>query len=271
MLDLFAADHTGHGIQHAVIGWIPLMSYAVAVAGSVAGLACARRAHHADDPRARTRWQILAALSIGGVAVWMMHFIAMLGLTVPGSAIRFDIVLTVLSALLAIAAVFAGLRIAGRTVQPLRLIAGGVLMGAAVNIMHYVGMFAMRVQGTVSYDPLLVAASVVIAIVAATVALWFTLVLQSALLRVVAAFIMGIAVVGMHYTGMMAMRVSVDPNAPVPSGMEVFDFLFPVFVLGVSALAVPMVAVLIAPPIGTVQRTLRPSAAVPSPPEGVSA
>jgi hypothetical protein len=33
----------------------------------------------------------------------------------------------------------------------------------------------------------------------------------------------------MHYTGMAAVRVTVDRAAPVPGGPEVFSFLFPVF------------------------------------------
>lgn len=263
MLELFQADHAGHGIQHAVIWWIPLLAFTTSVVGSIVGLACARRANYALDERSRIRWQIFAAVSIGGVAIWLMHFLAMLGMSIPGAPIRFDLPLTLLSAALATVAVFVGLRIAGRTVRPLRLIAGGIVMGAAVNIMHYLGMFAMRFQGTMSYDPLLVAASVAIAVVAATVALWFTLVLNSRLLRAVAGVIMGVAVVGMHYTGMLAMRVTVDLNAPAPTGLEVFDFLFPTWVVGLTALAVPMTAILIAPPLPQ-QAPARSRAAAPA-------
>jgi len=55
-----------------------------------------------------------------------------------------------------------------------------------------------------------------------------------------------VAVVGMHYTGMAAVRVTVDHGAPVPGGLEVFSFLFPVFVIGLLALAVPITAVMLA-------------------------
>jgi NO-binding membrane sensor protein with MHYT domain len=50
----------------------------------------------------------------------------------------------------------------------------------------------------------------------------------------------------MHYTGMAAVRVTVDHAAPVPGGPEVFSFLFPVFVVGLLALAVPITAVMLA-------------------------
>ena len=127
-----------------------------------------------------------------------------------------------------------------------RLIAGGVITGLAVALMHYTGMWAVQTQGTIAYDKGLVALSILIAVVAATAALWFTLVLESPALRFVAGLVMGAAVVGMHYTGMAAVRVTVDHTSPVPGGPEAFSFLFPVFVIGLLALAVPITAVMLA-------------------------
>jgi NO-binding membrane sensor protein with MHYT domain len=141
--------------------------------------------------------------------------------------------------------VFVGLITIGRTLDVRRLIAGGVITGLAVALMHYTGMWAMQIQGQLTYDKLLVALSIVIAVVAATAALWFTLVLESPVLRFAAGLVMGVAVVGMHYTGMAAVRVTVDPTAPIPGGPEVFSFLFPVFVIGLLALAVPITAVML--------------------------
>jgi hypothetical protein len=127
-----------------------------------------------------------------------------------------------------------------------RLLLGGLIMGLAVNLMHYTGMWALEIQGTINYNTTLVWLSIVIAIVAATAALWFTVLFDSIVLRLVAGAIMGVAVTGMHYTGMAAMEVHVDPSAPAPGGVEVFTFLFPVFVLAVLALAVPIYSVLMA-------------------------
>jgi NO-binding membrane sensor protein with MHYT domain len=121
-----------------------------------------------------------------------------------------------------------------------------VITGLAVALMHYTGMWAVRMQGTMTYDNGLVALSILIAVVAATAALWFTLVLESPALRFAAGLVMGVAVVGMHYTGMAAVRVTVDHAAQMPAGLEVFSFLFPVFVIGLLALAVPITAVMLA-------------------------
>lgn len=237
----------GH-VHHFDMGlWLLFLAYIVSVVGSVVGLACTRRGAAASSERDRLRWLAMAAIAIGGVAVWLMHFIAMLGFAIPDSVVRYHLGWTIASAVLAISAVFIGLITIGRTVKVGRLIAGGVIMGLAVALMHYTGMWAVRIQGTMSYDKGLVALSIVIAVVAATAALWFSLVLESPMLRFVAGLVMGVAVVGMHYTGMAAVRVAVDHAAPLPGGPEVFSFLFPVFVIALLALVIPITAVMLAP------------------------
>ena len=238
--------------------WLLFLAYIVSVAGSVVGLACTRRGAAASDERRRLRWLAMASIAIGGVAIWLMHFIAMLGFAIPNTVVRYHLGWTVASAALSISAVFVGLITVGRTVDVRRLIAGGVITGLAVALMHYTGMWAMQIQGTIEYDKGLVALSIVIAVVAATAALWFTLVLESPMLRFVAGLIMGVAVTGMHYTGMAAVRVTVDHTAPVPGGPEVFSFLFPVFVIALLALGIPITAVMLAPDRGVSETQSEP-------------
>lgn len=235
----------GHVHHFAMGSWLLFFAYLVSVVGCVIGLACTLQTRRGDGTR-RLGWLAAAAVSIGGVGIWMMHFIAMLGFDTPGTPVRYDIARTAISAVLSIAAVFLGLVVFGVRARfaPWRLMLGGLIMGLAVNLMHYTGMWAVRVQGTITYNPGLVLLSIVIAIVAATAALWFTVLFDGVWLRIVAGAIMGIAVTGMHYTGMAAVRISVDIAAPAPEGVEVFTFLFPVFVLAVVALAVPIYAVL---------------------------
>jgi NO-binding membrane sensor protein with MHYT domain len=251
-------------VHHFDMGfWLLFLAYIVSVIGSVVGLACTRHGAAASDERDRLRWLAMASLAIGGVAIWLMHFIAMLGFAIPNSVVRYHLGWTAASAALSMSAVFVGLITIGRTVDWRRLIAGGVITGLAVALMHYTGMWAVQIQGTIAYDKGLVALSILIAVVAATAALWFTLVLESLVLRFVAGLVMGVAVVGMHYTGMAAVRVTVDHAAPVPGGPEVFSFLFPVFVIALLALVVPITAVMLAPDrVATgVQSPSRPVAA----------
>jgi NO-binding membrane sensor protein with MHYT domain len=235
-------DHDDFAMGH----WLVVLAYLTSVAGCALGLACTLQARSTDNPRTRLSWLALAAVSIGGVGIWVMHFIAMLGFSTPGLPVRYDILRTALSAILSVAAVFLGLLVFGVRDRFAwrRLLLGGVLTGLAVNVMHYTGMWAVQVKGTIGYDPTLVALSMVIAVVAATAALWFTVGLNKLLPRLAAGLVMGAAVTGMHYTGMAAVRLHLDPAAPDPSGVEVFSFLFPVFVLAGLAMAAPICAVL---------------------------
>lgn len=242
-----AVDH----VHHFDMGsWLLFFAYLTSVVGSIVGLTCTLQARHAASGRARIGWLALAAVSIGGVGIWVMHFIAMLGFTTPGNPVRYDIPRTALSAVLSVSAVFLGLLVFGVRARfsLWRLLAAGLITGLAVNLMHYTGMWAVQIKGSIGYNSGLVLASIAIAVVAATAALWFTVVVDRLSLRLIAGLVMGFAVTGMHYTGMAAVQVRLDPAAPDPSGVEVFSFLFPVFVLATTALAVPITAVLLAQP-----------------------
>jgi NO-binding membrane sensor protein with MHYT domain len=250
-------------VHHFGMGlWLLFLAYIVSVSGSIVGLACTRHSAAASNERDRLRWLAMASIAIGGVAIWLMHFIAMLGFAVPDSVVRYHLGWTAASATLSISAVFGGLITIGRTVNLYRLVAGGVITGLAIALMHYTGMWAVQIQGTLAYDKGFVALSILIAVVAATAALWFTLVLKSLVLRFVAGLVMGVAVAGMHYAGMAGVRATVNHAAPVPDGLEAFSFLFPVFVISLLALAVPITAVMLAPDhVATAKRPVsRPDA-----------
>jgi NO-binding membrane sensor protein with MHYT domain len=238
-----AVDH----VHHFDLGsWLLFFAYITSVVGSTVGLACTRLARRSGTESGRVGWLTLAAVSIGGVGIWLMHFIAMLGFTTPGLPVRYDIGRTALSALVSIAAVFVGLLVFGarRTFATWRLLLGGMITGLAVALMHYTGMWAVNVKGTISYDTGLFLLSIGIAVAAATAALWFTAVANRIWLRVIAGLVMGVAVTGMHYTGMAAVRVHLDARATPPAGVEVFTFLLPVFVVAAVALAGTIAAVL---------------------------
>jgi NO-binding membrane sensor protein with MHYT domain len=166
-----------------------------------------------------------------------MHFIAMLGFTVNDATIRYNMPLTVVSALVAIVAVGAGLAVVGNDPRKLHRIAlGGVLTGVGVAGMHYLGMAAMVMPATMSFEPILFTLSVLIAVVAAAVALWFTLVIRGRAATLAAAAVMGVAVCGMHYTGMAAMRLTPDPAGGI--GGTSFTGLLPPVLLVVSVVTV---------------------------------
>jgi NO-binding membrane sensor protein with MHYT domain len=218
-------------VHHFSYGLLtPAVAYLMSCVGSLLGLLLTARARAAAGA-ARALWLALGALAIGGTGIWVMHFIAMLGFSVPGTTIRYDVPLTLASALLAVFVVGVGLFAIGfGGVRRATLLVGGAVTGVGVASMHYTGMAAMHLSGSMGYNLGLVVLSVLIAVVAAIAALWFTTLVRGAVASVVAALIMGVAVTGMHYTGMAALRVRADPSLSEPSGAPAADFLLPLII-----------------------------------------
>jgi NO-binding membrane sensor protein with MHYT domain len=236
-----AVNHFTHGLL------TPVLAYVMSCMGSMLGLRLTAQAH-ASRGGARARWLLGGAVSIGGTGIWVMHFIAMMGFDVAGTQIKYDVPLTVASAVVAIVVVGTGLFLVsyGRGRVP-ALLGGGLLTGLGVASMHYLGMYAMNMSAHVSYDRVTVAASVGIAVVAATVALWFTLRVKRPVWITAAALLMGVAVSGMHYTGMYAMRVTVDPEPGVVAGADALDFLVPLMTV-ISLITLTMLLMVILSP-----------------------
>jgi NO-binding membrane sensor protein with MHYT domain len=221
-------------VHHFTYGaFNPVAAYLLAFLGSFLGLLCTGRARAARTRGRRSRWLIIAAFSIGGAAIWLMHFTAMLGFDVPASPVRYDVAFTMISLVLAVLTVGAGLMVVGHGRRSLRkTVVAGVLTGLGVLAMHYSGMAGMHVSGTLHYKPVLVVASGLIAVVAATVALWFTQSVKGWAPITGAAAVMAIAVCGMHYTGMAAMSVELNPVfQPVVSGIRPLLMIVPITVV----------------------------------------
>jgi NO-binding membrane sensor protein with MHYT domain len=221
---------TVHNFSYGLIS--PALGYAVSCLGAFLGLRCVTRAR-AYAGLERARWLALAAVSIGATGVWAMHFIAMLGYSIQGQQILYNVPLTIASMLLAIFVVGIGLFIVGFGNGGLSpLLAGGVIVGIGVASMHYMGMAAMSMPDSMHYNLFLVAVSVLIAVVAGTAALWAGTRVRGISATIVASLVMGVAVSGMHYTGMAAMRVTPGPM-PGMSGSTGMSFLVPLL-LGIS-------------------------------------
>ena len=152
-----------------IITYDPLLvglSIVIAIVGAYAGLRLARRV-------ARKRGSLRKALLSGaavaiGSGIWSMHFVGMLAVSLPVT-INYDVLLTLVSALVAILVTGLGLFIASYGVLTMRKLAfAGVLMGLGISTMHYVGMAAVRANCVITYNTELVAGSVLIGILAST-------------------------------------------------------------------------------------------------------
>ncbi len=150
---------------------------------------------------------VFAGLALGGVGIWSMHFLGMMAWSIDAPT-GYEPMETAFSLLLAVgASVLALGYMAAGPFTLRRLLVAGPLAGLGVAGMHFVGMGSMRFAGTLQWNFGLVVLSVVIAVVAATAALWLAFAVRGRSHRVGAAFVMASAVSLMHYTGMAAADV----------------------------------------------------------------
>ncbi|WP_019545648.1 MHYT domain-containing protein [Streptomyces sulphureus] len=192
------------GFSHGPL--VPLAAYAMACLGSAVGLRCTARARTLK-PSDRSGWLLLGSVAISA-GVFAMHYVAMTGFSARGMEIGYDLVTTYMSLLVGVVVIGLGIFLVGRRDRgTAALLGGGIVTGIGVAGMHYLGMAGMRMPGTISYDGPTVALSLAIAIVAATVALWFATSVKFLGAPLGAALIMGIAVSGMHYTAIGAATV----------------------------------------------------------------
>ncbi|MFB7556513.1 MHYT domain-containing protein [Streptomyces brevispora] len=188
----------------------PVAAFLMACLGAALGLRCTTRSLRTKRSF-KAGWLALGATSIGS-GIWTMHFIAMMGFSVEEAPIGYDKPVTFASLAVAIVMVGVGIFLVGyRGATPMALVTGGTLTGLGVATMHYLGMAGMRLDGQFEYDTITVTLSVVIAVVASTAALWAAVSIHGFLPSLGAAVVMGVAVSGMHYTGMAALRVHLHP------------------------------------------------------------
>ncbi|MDJ0944659.1 MAG: MHYT domain-containing protein [Kiloniellales bacterium] len=197
-----------------------LLSVVIAILGAYAGLRLARGLLR-QGGTLRKALLSAAAVTIGG-GIWSMHFVGMLALELPVT-INYDVLLTLISALVSILVTGIGLSVASYGEASLRrLAAAGVFMGLGISSMHYIGMAAVRANCVISYAWGLVAASVLVGIAAASLALWLAFNLKGPWQTLAAAVVMGLAIAGMHYTAMAAatflpVEVLIEHAAPALS------------------------------------------------------
>ena len=145
-----------------------------------------------------------SGVALGGIGVWSMHFIGMLAVRL-NIGVSYSMVETLVSLVAAVAGSSAALLwVARRPDSPARIAGAGALLGLGVCVMHYLGMYGMRFSGYLAWSWPQVGLSVLIAVVAATAALWLAFRVRSFTGRAAASLVMAGAVCAMHYTGMGA-------------------------------------------------------------------
>ncbi|MEU4111635.1 MHYT domain-containing protein [Streptomyces sp. NPDC027717] len=232
------------GFSYGVV--TPLVGYVMACLGGALGLRCTTRSLLVTHSW-RPAWLALGSTAIGS-GVWTMHFIAMMGFSIDETPIRFDKPMTYASLGLAIVMVGVGIFIIGyRGATGASLVTGGTITGLGVASMHYLGMAGMRFDGRFTYDLPSVVASVVIAVVAASVALWAAGHVRGLMGSIGASLVMGLAVSGMHYTGMAGLTVHLHGTPGTATSGSPATVLAPILIGPLAFLVLAAAVVLFDP------------------------
>ncbi|SUE16060.1 signalling protein [Rhodococcus gordoniae] len=241
----------GEGLELFTMGsWVTVLAYLTSAIGVFVGGTGARRVRTTSSDRLRSYWMILAALVSGGVGVWLAVFLPMAGFNVDDSVVRYDTVTIVFSILVAMVSVYVALLVAISGDSPAtlgRTVMGALVLGAGLAAVPFTVLAAVRIRGSLTFDPVWVVAAVVLAVVTAVGFLAQVKTADTWPKRLLSSALAGAAVIAVHFLAAASVRVKIDPAVVVSGGIEVFSILFPLFVGGLLLLAVPIVLVLQAP------------------------
>ncbi|WP_435923572.1 bifunctional diguanylate cyclase/phosphodiesterase [Paenibacillus sp. DYY-L-2] len=207
--------------------FIVVLSVIISVVASYSALSITARISRSDGV-IRLFW-ICAGSFVMGTGVWAMHFVGMLAFHM-GMKVKYDVWLTLLSMAVSVVSSFIAFYITlPKVISRIKLVVGGFSMGIGIVAMHYVGMEAMILPGRIVYAPFYLILSICIALVASYAALFLFIRFRNqqaaSWLKWLSAVMMGLAVCGMHYTGMQASHFDVQMKSSMLRNVEVDFFL----------------------------------------------
>jgi NO-binding membrane sensor protein with MHYT domain/two-component sensor histidine kinase len=217
-----------------------VLALGVCALGSYAAITLLNHVHVAHD---RSRWGWLAAAAMAsGFSIWATHFIAMLAFS-PDEPTGYDLVLTLLSLVAAIAVTGLAYLTAIDGGLPMRAL-GGALVGGGIATMHYTGMAAFRIAGFLVWDETLVAASIALGCVLGAAALAVGSGNATWLQRLLGALLLTLAIFSLHFTAMGAASIVRDPTITVAgSAMPPGWVAGGVAIVGLAILALMLIGV----------------------------
>lgn len=188
-----------------------LLAAGVCLLTSISAINMYQRATADDKATSRLFWALTAGL-VGGCGVWATHFIGMLAYT-PGVSISFDFLMTVASLGVAIVMMVVGFITAtygDRTWAP--LIGGGIL-GAAISLMHYLGIASLRMPADIVWMPDLLAVSIACGVGFGALSLSVVRRGETVWFGAIGAGLLMVAILTDHFIAMSAMGLISDVTA----------------------------------------------------------
>lgn len=217
-MTFLASNYSSLGVSASVL---------IAIFASYVALDLAKRVRSMDSTSARI-WWVCGSIAMA-TGIWSMHFVGMLSFSLP-IELGYRVNETFLSWLAALAVSGIALNVASRgELTIIRLCFSAIAMGTGICAMHYIGMAALDMAPGIVWDMRWVALSCFIAVVASAAALSIFFWLRNftersgRYVQLLAAVIMGLAISGMHYSGMTAAQFpegSVCLSADVLGGQE---------------------------------------------------
>ena len=210
-----------------------VLSILIAITAALLSFIFASRTSRSDFKKERFIWSVASACFLG-FGIWSMHFVGMLAYKLPIS-ITYSPSITLLSILPAIFASF--VVVSHRRKKKQKLWQDSLYMGGGIGSMHYIGMMAMQMEASMAYDPWLFLTSIIVAVVLAGISLkahaYISNKEASVMQQMIPATIMGVAISGMHYTGMLSMHVYALPSTAFvdDQGLESLAYIVTFMVL----------------------------------------
>jgi diguanylate cyclase (GGDEF)-like protein/PAS domain S-box-containing protein len=208
MMKIYTCIATAHDLRLVVLA---------AVVCSLASFAAISLLHHSRTaPRSmRPVWLAVAAIATG-CGIWATHFIAMLAYT-PGIASGYNVTLTMISLVAAIGLTGTGMAVAMLAPFRLRRWVGGAMVGGGIATMHYTGMAAFEIAGSIIWDVTLASLSIYLGAAIGATALPVGLHKSGSVrLRIAGAALLTLAICSHHFTAMGAVAIIPDPTIVLP-------------------------------------------------------
>jgi len=225
------------------------LSILVAAIASYTAFLLSERIASSRKKAASMLWLLIGASSLG-IGIWSMHFIGMLAFILPVQ-ISYDATITFLSvtpAFLASIVVLYPKKISSNLHVDISI--KSILLGGGIGAMHYMGMSAMRMDALMRYDTSLFTLSIVVAVILAYVALELKRYTEQVGFKnvplefsfILSSVVMGMAISGMHYTGMASVHYFPSPGIVETNGYWEVDILANIIVVAVIVLFIVLIS-----------------------------
>ena len=192
---------------------LTLMALLVCALGAGLSTRLYMRTHSVYSSRAFV--QLGLTSFIAGTAVWATHFLAMLAYEPPAPH-AYDLMRTGLSLVVAIVGIGLSFATLHRGKGAIVIMVSGALFGASVSTMHYLGMWAYLVEGTITFHTPLVIGSIVAGMLLGALTMHRLTYPVTRFCWVGAAAAMILSVSSIHFLGMGALTITANPTIVIP-------------------------------------------------------